>query len=541
MIAARGQQLVRGFRIGGLVELAAVCLGVAYVVTLLVRFGSILHAEFTNSDVASAPVIAEDFAHAPAGTVVVLGSHAWYATLWFELLTRSFPFHRQLFEIAPFVVALLGVALLVWSSATVAGRWAGAYVAFALLCVGTSILDVMFSGTNHEPAPLCACLLDALLVLLVRSRGRIGNWAMHTILCTVVVAIVAAGAASDSIVFAAGVVPFLVAGLATARSLAAPFARRLAVTVVSVTAATVAGERAAVSAMQARHVYQAYRPITFVAWGQIGTNMRRVAESVASLLNGDFGGAAIAGRGVLAFACGLAATVGAVVAYRAGRDWYRDTRRRTPLRDTAEAGRFAHVGFWASAIVALVLTLVFSSVTPTDRYLVAIPYGIVAIVAVAAGESTRMRPFAVAGAAVVVTGSLVALLARDIKPSSSFDALSRELTVFAQGENLRYGYAAYWDAAALTWASHGSLQVYPVEPCPSPHGLCTFWYHTMSNWYVPRAGRSFLVEDRHYGVNSPGTSLGGIAESITIGEYTVDVYDYDIASNLGPAAHPPAS
>jgi hypothetical protein len=56
----------------------------------------------------------------------------------------------------------------------------------------------------------------------------------------------------------------------------------------------------------------------------------------------------------------------------------------------------------------------------------------------------------------------------------------------------------------------------------------------MSSWYTPRPGtRTFLVVDRRYGPADPGERLGGFLSSVTYGEYTVYVYDYDIASNLG--------
>ena len=53
---------------------------------------------------------------------------------------------------------------------------------------------------------------------------------------------------------------------------------------------------------------------------------------------------------------------------------------------------------------------------------------------------------------------------------------ARFLTTFAQSEGLKYGYASYWVASALTWETKTRLEVYPVLPCSAPHGFCTYRY-----------------------------------------------------------------
>ena len=91
-------------------------------------------------------------------------------------------------------------------------------------------------------------------------------------------------------------------------------------------------------------------------------------------------------------------------------------------------------------------------------------------------------------------------------------------------------------AAPLTWESRLKVQVFPVEPCSAPSGLCTYPWHEISSWYAPRPGtRTFLVADPRYGPVPDRLKLGKADEVVTYGEYDVYVYGHDIASDLGNA------
>ncbi|MFI5302208.1 MAG: hypothetical protein ACHREM_29305, partial [Polyangiales bacterium] len=149
------------------------------------------------------------------------------------------------------------------------------------------------------------------------------------------------------------------------------------------------------------------------------------------------------------------------------------------------------------------------------------------------------RVVAVAVACVVVAGSVVSLAARDIASNPGHyprHDFARFLSTLAQGEGLKYGYAAYWVAAPLTWESNMQVEVYPVAPCAAPAGLCTYPWHEISSWYTPRPGiRTFLVTDPRYGPTPSDFKLGDPVEVVSYGEYKVYVYGFDIASRLGDA------
>src|SRR6185437_2693979 len=95
---------------------------------LLASFGAIVRTVYANADAVSAPVIGELFSRESAGGTTTLGYLPWYATLWFELATRWVPFHRQLWEVGPWIASVAGILLVAWSTAKAAGRWAGWFV-----------------------------------------------------------------------------------------------------------------------------------------------------------------------------------------------------------------------------------------------------------------------------------------------------------------------------------------------------------------------------------------------------------------------------
>src|SRR5205823_13403995 len=120
------------------------------------------------------------------------------------------------------------------------------------------------------------------------------------------------------------------------------------------------------------------------------------------------------------------------------------------------------------------------------RYLATSGYAIVALAAVGlAVRGHAARAAATAAACVLAGGSVVSLAARDLASNPGnyprSDA-ARFLTTFAQGEGLKYGYAAYWVAAPLSWASRMHVGAYPASTCGAPAGLCTDpWHETPSS------------------------------------------------------------
>jgi hypothetical protein len=519
----------------------AVLIAGAWFVLVLATFGSVLGTIDWNADIASTFTIGELYPHVPDGATVTLASYPWYATLWFELLTRHLPFHREIWEVTPWLGSLAAIGLLSWVTARVAGWWAAGILALTLACAGKSLLLIQFGTSQHGTVVWYACVLNAFLMLLVARAGKIGAWGIHVLLAALVAAALAAGLASDKLVYLAVLAPFLGAGLVVSRLAPRAAAVRISLTTVVVAVAAVVGSRIAVDAMRDRDVVAGPYPISLTATTQLVQNALHALQSLFAIFNGGFDRQDVTARSLLALACALVVTVALVVAARFSYRWAsglvprllageRERSRESLLRTT-------HLSFWLLAALVPLVAYVVTTVPNENsgRYLVTTAYGVVVLIVVGVVEPSRARRTAVTVAACVIVVASIISLALDFDTSPG-DEMVRDVLPFVEGEGLTRGYGAYWTAVPLTWRSHMRVQVTPVVSCPkSPHGLCAYYNHTISNWYVPRPDiRSFLIVDHRYGPPPPGERLGGTAEVVDFPHYSVYVYDYDIASNIRP-------
>ncbi|HEY2218227.1 MAG TPA: hypothetical protein VGH35_02705 [Gaiellaceae bacterium] len=520
-----------------LLALPPAALFLAWVVLFLASFGAIVEVIYADADISSATMIGELFPKAPGDASTVLGYHPWYSTLWFELATHWLPGYRHVWEVGPWVVSVIGIALVGWATAKVAGRWTGWLVAIVLVCAGTRLLPIQFGSDIHGATAVNVCFLDAFLVLLVLHGGRIGRPLAHVVLCALITIVTAIGLSSDVLLMPAGVIPFIAAGLMQLRWAPGAIGKRIAVAAGLIGAASIVLAEIAVAAMHRVHVYTGAHTIAFARFDDLVGNVVHYFQSLADLFNGDFGGAAITARSSLELACAVAVGFAFVLAVRLGLD---QVDRLRAAESAISAGREAHVGFWFAAIVLTSVAFVLSSIVTLSlgRYIVAVGYGVIVLAAVSlAGRSYAARAVGIAAACILVAGSVVALAKRDLTSNPGHyprNADARLIGTFAQGEGLKYGYAAYWDAAPVTWESKLGVEVYPVITCPAPSGLCTYPWHEISSWYKPRPStRSFLIADPRYGPPTTDFDLGKPDEVVTLGDYKLYVYPFDIASRLG--------
>ena len=96
------------------------------------------------------------------------------AGLLFELATKWLPAHRQLWEAAPYAMALAGAGLVGWSVWVIAGRVAASLAAVILICASPQLLRVLLSLTQHAPVWFCLAILGAYLVWLLRRKRLLG-------------------------------------------------------------------------------------------------------------------------------------------------------------------------------------------------------------------------------------------------------------------------------------------------------------------------------------------------------------------------------
>jgi hypothetical protein len=558
-------------RIARLLTWAPLVLAGAYLIALAVQFGQIVAATYLDADAASAPVIGELYGGSPLHRDVVLGQMGWFSTLIFELATRWLPLHRQIWEAAPYAMALLSAALIAWGLWHVAGRWAAAVGGTIVVCAAPHTLHLLFSLNDHSPTWLSLTLLAGVLVFAQQRAGEMGAL-MSTAVVVVVGGIVGTNMASDTLLVVAGVIPSL---LAAAGAYALPMRTgspldvrhaRERTRALGLTLATllVAGLADALTRLFMHHE-NVTTPSGIAQTGlasadAVTRNFHLWWQSIAVLGNGEFFGQQLGFTSSLQLVCAGLSILTVVVlvpriAWRAltttvrvdrpdaltGHGWELSTPgERTGVSCVRDAQSLPLVWciFWGSSAVLLSIGFIVSS-TPvdinSDRYLVGLIYASAALVPLLAGHSALRRAAISLGACVFALTGLITLAQGTVAGNPGklpSDSVSAQVAQIARREHLTIGYAGYWDAAPITWATHLAVKVYPVSACGAQ--LCPFYIHYISSWYTPRLGdRTFLISDPTQPVAAPPVAgLGPPSAIYHVDELTMYVYPYDIAARL---------
>ena len=525
---------------------APLACAVFYVVVLLATLRSLVASIYLNADIAAAPDIGQLVSRAPHFAEIVLGNAPWYTALWFEQLTGGLPGHRTLWELAPWILTLIGIALVAWAAAVVAGRWAGAIIGLTCGCAGAALLPLQFGWAIHAVAYVHICVLGAFVVPLALRSRRIGGWPSQVALAALVAVVTGLGMASDKLVIAGGLAPFVIAG-AVLWYLAPPeVARRVLWSVLGVTVGASVVAVLATSAAHSADIAPARFPISFAALGELPGHFADLVGSLAILANGDFSGDALSLTGVLALLCAGVTATGIYGALRCGRVFVRGLAARGRHSDASPraAARSAFVAFWVASAVLVSAAFALLSVPQgllSSRYVVTVGYAVIIIVAVSVSGSAAGRAvLAAAGSSAIILAAGVSLAQHRIenRAYAPTQAIATRLARFAAREHLTIGYAGYWDASPLTWELDALLPVYPVLPCGP--GLCPFPYHKINTWYLARPlARTFLLVDSRlisenaYGAIATVPSSWGPPEQVAhIGQLTVYVYPYNLAGKL---------
>ena len=512
-------------------------LAVVYLLALAVQFNKVVAAVYLNADAASAPVIGSFAGHGSGA--IVLGNLPWYSTLIFELATRGLPLHRQLWEAAPYAMALASVALIADSLRRVSGRVAAAIAAAVLICSSAPLLSLLFVLDDHSPTWFTIALLGWWVVILERVKPSSRARSLGLLAGGVVIAFVTGmNAASDRLLLVGGLVP-----LVFAPAVAFAFDRRAAARN-AVLAASATCALAAIVALITAHLMHVHDVTyaghyTFGEPAHVQGNLTLWWQGLVFIGNGNFFGAAIGFTSILAAACALIVLAGAVGALRFGWLELRNSPVETEARPT-DSGRLAHIVFWLAAGLAISFAFMLSSEPeglPASRYLVGVLYAVVALVVLPI-EHRRVVGAMVVGAATIYCLAATIAMARGTATeygiSSPSDHIAGEVAALAKREHITRGYAGYWDAAPITWATHLRVHVFPVQLCGQ--ALCEFNLHTVASWYRPHPGqRTFLLTDSVQAyLPSPPPSLGPPVASYPIGPVTMYVYPYDIATRIAP-------
>jgi hypothetical protein len=281
--------------------------------------------------------------------------------------------------------------------------------------------------------------------------------------------------------------------------------------------------------------------IRFVSTGSLVNNIVVVAQSYTNLAGGDFFGKPFNLTNAATLTSGLLFIAAFVFVplelYRRGR-----TSLPAPVSlEPAAARRFGYTTFWAASLAITTAVVVLTNV-PVDansaRYLLA---GYVAVGALLPLLAVRSRGWMASVTAAVCLFALIAsfqIVRNPFQPQLRFPTpeQGQALARFAKAEGVTYGYTGYWDAADLTWMSRFRVKVYPVSQCAQPRLVICPYYIGISSWYTPRPGtRSMLIVDHGIQlplISAPDPTDGTPIASAAIGDLTVYVYPFDIASKF---------
>jgi hypothetical protein len=513
-------------------------IGVLSALAVLVRLPRIIAALYANGDAASAPVIGSLLSAAPAGRTVLLGQYPWYESFWMMQLTRSLPGHREIWEAVPIVLTAVAYALLVGTTWWCFGRTRALLLAALLLSTTAQLRTVLFTLNFHGAVVVHACVLIASLVFVLANE-RLSGWALMG-LTMLVGGFTALGVASDQIMFIGAILPLLLtAGVLWARH-PGHRERRAALYAVGVCAIAVLGGELAAAAMRHDKIVPAPFQLVFVPVGRLAGNLEIFASAFTNLAGGNFLGANATRGGYVKLACGLLAV--SALAMAVAWVWRRLPTLRAPAPEESgrEAARTAYILFWSLLLACLTAGFLLTS-TPvdanSDRYVAADLVAVAALLTcLAPVRRTITHGVLVLG---ITVFSALTLYSNIAHPTGDPIGFPTGRTV---GEVERYllehhatrGYAPYWDAADISWATHLRIQAYPLQTCSTPLGVCPMGLHQISSWYQPSgASATFLLTDLSQVGNVPlPDPFGAPVAQAVFGSVIVYIFNHDVATAL---------
>jgi len=524
---------------------APLLLAIAYLIALGVQFGHVIAATYLDADNASGPVIGQLFGEAPASANVVVASHGWYWTLLFELATKWLPLHRQAWEAFPCAMALASAALTTAAVWRIAGRAAACLTGVLLICLSPYALHWLLSPVTHGQTWFCIAVLGWWLVEI--SLGTFDGRPRLAFVLAVAVGIFTGVAASDPLARIGGLVPFVLGLLVGCL----PSIRRgnyrstvIALVTLLVTAVAWLGISIAMSALNVLNE-PGLNMISLATGDQVTHNLNLWWQSIAVLGNGDFFGMNVTVTSVLALVC-AALSIAAVLLIP--RICWHEMRQGPQTKPTTWATpRRALLVFWSLSAGLLSIAFIVSNAPvdiTTNRWLVGVIYAVAVVIPVAASGRSLTEALAVGGTILVALSGAVAMSRGTIfnlEAGLPSDGVISRVEQIAALEDLRIGYAGYWDASPMTWASHERIRVYPVYGCIDGRQLCRFVVHTISSWYTPRPNiRTFVIVDPTLPwLQVQPTSLGRPVATYHIAQLTMYVYPYDVAARIHPNPYDP--
>ena len=530
---------------------APLAAGAVYAVAFVVTLPALLVAVYASADTAITPYLTQGWLRAPSGSAMLMGHAPFYLGYWLLRLLRPLGDHRATWELAPWVLAALASAAVGWGAARAAGRAAGLSVSVALVCTGSSLLDLQFAWSVHGLAYVNVTLLGAFAVWLVSDPAPRHPLGVGLAACALTL-MTASGIATDRIVLIAGLIPFALCGALAARRSERGARARTATVVLALVGGSLVGAPLINAAMRADGIRATPFAVGMAPLSEVPAHLRLLIQGVFSLLNGAIQQPGGAPTDALGYVCEVAVVlVLALAAVEAAR-CLRPLIALSGGSDHARArlaldARTAQALYWVLSAAGLTAAYLFTTVAIdifTQRYLVTIAYAVV-ILGITGGVTLARRWQLATAAAVtiLVIAGTAALVRGDLRrrePTAPTVAMADAVSNLAHRERAAVVYAGYWDAYPLGWLARDAVPVYPVTLCGGT--LCPWMAHGtagsgISTWYRVRSGqRSMLILDRELdpSVGLPRRPLRSFGTpvarfSLDHGRLTAYLYDHDLA------------
>ena len=468
---------------------------------------------YWNSDAAGAFVLAELI---PGHGTIEIPRFGWWTSLWWLLATRGLPGHEHLWEATAYPFAVATAVIVGWATAQVAGRWAGVTAGAVTISVGPIALMSLMLVNFHTSTPFTVAVMAAYLVLLAHDR----SW----VLAGLVGVLAGVSAASDPLLWVAGVAPFVVgAGVLAFATRSREIASRASVMLGIAVVCAIATDRV-MSSLGFHVIAVGFEPARLA---DLGPNLLSTGRSIALLFGANFVTRPTYPPDPLRYAvmlfafCALGATLLAAA--------------RLSVR-RSEPRVWAYACYWATGAVLVSFAYWGSNLGSGGGFGAGVNYMLafapaagVGVVLVAAGSS-RARIAASLATAAIGAVNVAGIAHGHAQLAFPVRADGPEIIRLLEREGLTHGYASFWDAQSLTWNSGMRLLVAPVSTCDPGGALCRNSYFTIDSWYDERPGRSFLIAN---GVSKPSAEYGHPSKVLRVGSgLIVYVYPYDLARHI---------
>jgi len=479
--------------------------------TVVALFPGLIHGLYWSTDAAAPVVLAETLRG--RGDVIIPHFGVW-TSLWWLLATRDLPGHVQLWEVTGYAFALTGVGLLGWATARVAGVWAGVTAGATALMVGPDALRLLLSVNFHVSTPFTAAVLAAYLVTLQTRRS--------VFLGALVGVLVGANAASDPLLWVAGVVPFAIAAAILVWSTRR---RDIALRAGILLGVAVASAVATNTLMEAFGYKAVLREDQLAPIRDLAANAVHFGRIIALLGGANYmfppGYPLDPLRPVIALLVAFGVVSAVVVGVRC-------------LVNRVDPILRSYACYWAAAVVLLGASIV-GTPNATDLGPLSVHYGLALALAAGVGvvllvSRSRRGQLAVAlGVTLVGVSNIVGLVqGRADTVGGWIETYQRPVTTMLVRKGVTRGYAGYWDAQNLTWNSGMRIMVAPVSVRGA--GLCRYRWNTIDSWFRERPGPTFLIVDPTTPfVPSPPRFTADATEAHRFGPLTVYLFRYDLA------------